>query len=144
MLVQVQVLAVARRFGLAGAAAVLMLVQVLALDRRFALQVLLPCRCWCWIGPRFERNPEDVAARVTVTGACVLRDPSAVAATLRQDDQTGSQQRVGDRRRSDFVAGAVNCHFWTCRSFPDFVAGTALCEPWIRSECRFCGRHNTL
>ena len=27
------------------------------------------------------------------------------------------------------MAGAVNRDFWTCSSFADFVAGTALCEP---------------
>ena len=32
-------------------------------------------------------------------------------------------------RRSDFVTGAVNRDFWTCSSFADFVAGTALCDP---------------
>ena len=68
MLVQVQALALDRRFGFAGAAAVLMLVvqaaavlalafcfagagavlvrvQTLALDRSFVLRVLLVCRC---------------------------------------------------------------------------------------------------
>ena len=50
MLVQVQVLALDRRVGFAGAAAVLMLVQVqaLALDWRFILRVLQPCWCWCF------------------------------------------------------------------------------------------------
>ena len=31
-------------------------------------------------------------------------------------------------RSSDFVTGAVNRDFWTCDSFADVVAGTALCD----------------
>ena len=27
------------------------------------------------------------------------------------------------------MTGAVNRDFWTCGSFADFVAGTALCDP---------------
>ena len=66
ILVQVQVLALDRRFGFAGAAAVLVLVQVLDLDRRFVLPVLVQVLVWelnrrflvfswgvlrgCWIG----------------------------------------------------------------------------------------------
>ena len=27
------------------------------------------------------------------------------------------------------MTGAVNCDFWTCASFADFVTGAALCDP---------------
>ena len=36
---------------------------------------------------------------------------------------------AGASRSSDFVTRAVNRDFWTCGSFADFVAGTALCDP---------------
>ena len=34
-----------------------------------------------------------------------------------------------NQERMDLVTGAVNRDFWTCDSFADFVAGTALCDP---------------
>ena len=50
MLVQVQALAVDWRFGFVSTVAALMLVEVLALERRFVLRALLPRWCWRWIG----------------------------------------------------------------------------------------------
>ena len=38
-------------------------------------------------------------------------------------------EQVGDRQELRFVTGAANRDFWTCGSFADFVAGTALCDP---------------
>ena len=68
MQVQVQVLALDRRFGFAGATAVLMQVQVLALDRRFfagavAVLMLVPVQVQC-LDRRFGRAPSPLRVPV--------------------------------------------------------------------------------
>ena len=78
-------------------------VQVLALDRRFVLRALQPCWCWCWIGVLFGRLWCRAGAGAGAGSGSAL--PRMTSCRARGDIMMASCQ--GWR---DVVPGVRSCH----------------------------------